>query len=37
MRRVRERIVVFAVALGVLVAIVGGAFLLGYIVGKILL
>ena len=37
MIRVRERLAVFAFALGVLVVIVGGAFALGYIVGKLIL
>jgi hypothetical protein len=37
MSRVRERIVVFAFALALLVAIVGGAFVAGYIVGKLIL
>jgi hypothetical protein len=35
--RPRDRIVVFAFAVGVLVAIVGAAFLAGYIVGKLIL
>jgi hypothetical protein len=35
--RVRDRLTVFAFALGVLAAIVGGAFALGYIVGKLIL
>jgi len=33
----RERIPVFAFALAVLVVIVGGAFAVGYIVGKLIL
>ena len=33
----RERVTVFAFALAVVVAIVGGAFLVGYIVGKLIL
>ena len=33
----RERVTVFAFAAAVLVAIVGGAFLVGYIVGKLIL
>ena len=33
----RERLLVFAFAIGVLVAIVGGAFAVGYIVGKLIL
>jgi hypothetical protein len=33
----RERLLVFAFALGVLIAIVGGAFVVGYIVGKLIL
>jgi hypothetical protein len=37
MIRVRERLAVFAFALGALVVIVGGAFALGYIVGKLIL
>lgn len=37
MSRVRERITVLAFALTLLVLIVGGAFALGYIVGKLLL
>jgi len=37
MIRLRERLVVFAVALGVLLVIVGGAFAVGYIVGKLIL
>jgi len=35
--RVRERITVLAFALTLLALIVGGAFVLGYIVGKLLL
>lgn len=34
---VGERLAVFAVALGVLVLVVGGAFGVGYLIGKILL
>jgi hypothetical protein len=37
MSRVRDRLTVFAFALGLLVALVGGAFALGYIVGKLIL
>jgi hypothetical protein len=37
MSRVRDRIVVVAFALAFLVAIVGGAFAVGYIVGKLIL
>lgn len=37
MGKVGERITVFAFAGGVIVAIVGAAFALGYIVGKLLL
>lgn len=37
MTRAKERLMVFSVALGVLVAIVGIAFALGYILGKLLL
>jgi len=37
MARARERLTVFAVALAVLAAIVGGAFVVGYIVGKLIL
>ena len=37
MGKVGDRIAVFAVAGGVIVAIVGAAFALGYIVGKLLL
>ena len=37
LRRIRERLAVFAFALAVLVAIVGGAFVVGYIVGKLIL
>ena len=33
----REHLLVFAFALGVLIAIVGGAFVVGYIVGKLIL
>jgi hypothetical protein len=33
----RERLLVFAFALGLLIAIVGGAFVVGYIVGKLIL
>jgi hypothetical protein len=36
-RRIRERLTVFAFALAVLVVIVGGAFAVGYIVGKLIL
>jgi hypothetical protein len=35
--RLRERVTIFAFALGVLVAIVGLAFVAGYIVGKLIL
>jgi len=35
--RLRERVTVVAFALTLLLLIVGGAFLLGYIVGKLLL
>jgi len=35
--RARDRIAVFAFALGMLIAIVGGAFVAGYIVGKLIL
>jgi hypothetical protein len=35
--RMRERLLVFAFALGLLIAIVGGAFVVGYIVGKLIL
>jgi hypothetical protein len=35
--RIRERLAVFAFALTALVAIVGGAFVVGYIVGKLIL
>lgn len=37
MSRLRERVTVVAFALTLLLLIVGGAFLLGYIVGKLLL
>jgi hypothetical protein len=37
MTRMRERMTVFGFALFVVVAIVGGAFLVGYIVGKLIL
>jgi hypothetical protein len=37
MTRMRERLTVFGFALVVVVAIVGGAFLVGYIVGKLIL
>jgi len=37
MTRMRERLTVFAFALAVVVVIVGGAFALGYIVGKLIL
>ena len=37
MSRARDRIAVFAFALGMLIAIVGGAFVAGYIVGKLIL
>jgi hypothetical protein len=37
MTRMRERITVVAFALTLLLLIVGGAFALGYIVGKLLL
>ncbi len=37
MTRARERLAIFAFALGVLLAIVGGAFAIGYIVGKLIL
>jgi hypothetical protein len=33
----RERVTVLAFAIGVLVVIVGGAFVVGYIVGKLIL
>jgi hypothetical protein len=35
--RIRERFTVFGFALFVVVVIVGGAFLVGYIVGKLIL
>ena len=37
MSRVRDRMTVLAFALTVLIVIVGGAFLVGYIVGKLIL
>ena len=37
MSKAGERVAVFAVAIGFLVAVVGAAFALGYIVGKLLL
>ena len=37
MTRMRERLTVVAFALTLLLLIVGGAFVLGYIVGKLLL
>lgn len=37
MSRARDRIAVFAFALGALIVIVGGAFVAGYIVGKLIL
>jgi len=37
MRRLRERLAVFAFASTILVVIVGGAFAVGYIVGKLIL
>jgi hypothetical protein len=37
MTRMRERLTVFGFALAVVVVIVGGAFLVGYIVGKLIL
>ena len=37
MRNTRERLTVLTFALAVLVVIVGGAFALGYILGKLLL
>lgn len=37
MTRIRDRATVFAFAIGVLVAIVGVAFVAGYIVGKLIL
>jgi hypothetical protein len=35
--RLRDRVTVFAFALALLIAIVGGAFVAGYIVGKLIL
>jgi hypothetical protein len=37
MQRIKERLAVFAFALAILVVIVGGAFAVGYIVGKLIL